>query len=499
MTKSDRTLLGRAIHRERETLQTTPADPDETERESRTIADTPGLSARKTHLDGNNVDLADPSTTITFEDDHGLLTGDHGRPRPSEFWIARQLGQTPQMQLIKHAITQQLTGGRVQVVSEDELTGPMKELAELIEDIYRGPHFQEKQLDDLITGAVGSMVDSAWAYWEILPSENGEYPVAGFKPLPPLQIQHNIDEDTGELLDDPAFYHVPYKRHHGSVDVAGEPTPLGREQVVAMRAPLSSEDDSVYGESLATKVREWLELITDVDVHEKRHYADSQLPSGFLHFMGSLDEDDLTEIEQDIVEVSGDPHELVTTSSEGEAKWIPVGDSVADLDAISQSQWYYKLTLAAAGLNQGEIGIVEGSGFAKETPAQVRQIFKKVTKPYMNAIFDAQNHQALPRIYDGFEADVSDADLRVDLERFDPLHEQIERDETMKEYQVGAISLNELRAELGREASEFEMDVGTGEEVNLADLPRRIVDLLLKRDRPEVNVDGDDVDGGTGD
>lgn len=489
---TDRTPLARAVERERDELgyRDTPDDPGETSARSETIADRPGISARKTRIDGEDVDLETPATTVTFEDDHGLLSDEYGRPRPSEFWIARQLGQTPQMQLIKHAITQQLTGGRVQVVGETELTGPLADLSGLIEDIYAGPHFQERSCDDLITSAVDDLVDAAMAYWEILPSADGEFPVAGFKPLPPLQIQHNVDEDTGELKDDPAFYQVPFTRQHGAVNVTrDEPIQLDRKQVVVMRAPLASRSDSLYGKSLAMKVREWLELITDVDVHEKRHYADSQLPSGFLHFTGSLDDDDLKEIEQDIVEVSGDPHELVTTSTEGDANWIPVGDSVADLDAIAQSQWYYKLVLAAAGLNVGEIGIVEGAGFAKETEDQVKQIFKKVTKPYKSAIFGPQTNQVLPLIYDELDADVTEP-LRVDLERFDPLHEQIERDETMREWSQGAISLNELRGALGRDAVEYELEID-GESHDLADMPRRLVDLLLKRDRPEVTLDDD--------
>lgn len=493
---TNRTPLSRAVTRERNELGYHNNDEEESTA-TEAQADTPGVSARKTRINGTHHDLETPQTTITFEDEHGLLTDDHGRPRPREFWTAKQLGQTPQMHLIKHAITQQLTGGQVQATTEDgELSGALADLGELIEDIYEGPHFQEKSCDALITGAVDDLVDSGMAYWEMLPSADGEFPVAGFKPLPPLQIQHNIDEDTGELLDEPAFYQIPYKNKGGTISVTEtEPISLDREQVVVMRAPLSSRSDRLYPQSLALKVREWLELITDVDVHQKRHFADSQLPSGFLHFLGSLDDDDLAGIEQDIAETAGDPHELVTTTSEEDAKWIPVGDSVVDLDAISQQEWYFKLVLAAAGLNQGEIGIIEGSGFSKELPSQVRQIFKKITKPYKSAIFDAQTHQALPRIYEGFSADISDSPLRVDLERFDPLQEQVEREETLKEWDRGLLSLNETRGTLGKEAAEFEMEVD-GEKIDLANVPRRIVDLLLKRDRPELNVEDEDGAGG---
>lgn len=488
MSSHDQPPLARAIERERRDL----GHDDDKDSDSDTLADAPGLSARKTRIGGEDVDLEDPATSVTFDDENGLLAN-HGRMRPREFWTAKQLGQTPPMELIKIVVTQQLTGGRPIVTDDDgELSGAVADLGAVIEDIYRGPHFQELNFDNLITATVSDLIDLAWAYWETLPSANGEFPVAGFKPLPPLQIQHNLD-DKGEFIKEPAFYHVPFKRSGGTVSVAAkEPTELDREKVVVMRDPQSTRSDEHYGESIATKVREWLEIIIDVDVHQKRHYDDNQLPAGFVHFQGVVGEDKLKEIEQDIKEVSGDPHELVTTTSEDGASWISVGESVVDLEAIQEQQWYYKLVLAAAGLNPNEIGIIEGSGFAKETPALQRAVFKKVTKPMMGAIIEPQNQQVLPRIFDGLNASV-DADLRLELERFDPVQEQIEREETITEWSHGGLTLNEFRGALGKEAYEFPVEIG-GETYNVADIPKDVLELM-KPDMPTLDGLAGDAEG----
>lgn len=487
---TDRTLLERASQQERQDLEHTPTDPDPD-----LLADTASITARSTTIGGEPVDLSEPRTTITFNDESGLLSGEKGRPRPRAFWHAKQLGQTPPMELIKITVTQQLTGGQPQAVSMDGegLEGALADIASLVEDVYRGPHFQELSFDNLITATVSDLVDLAWAYWEALDAqaENVDFPVA-FKPLPPLQIQHNVSEDTGALQEEPAFYQVPFKRQGGTITTDSEAVSLDRGQVVVMRDPQSSRSNSLYGESIATKVREYIELIVDVDVHQKRHYADSELPAGFLHFIGNVGEDDLVEVEQDIVEAAGDPHELVTTTSEGDVSWIPVGESVVDLDAIQEQQWYFKLVFAAAGLNLNELGVIEGSGFAKETPALARQVFKKVTKPMLGAIMDPQNQQVLPQILEEAPGDVDTADLRLELERFDPVQEQVEREETIEHYTVGGLSLNELRGGFGREATEFEADVG-GETVNLADVPKAFLDLL-KPDLPTLGAE--DVSGG---
>jgi len=472
MSSDDRTLLERAA-----------GDPTTDERDDTpdTLIPTGATSARATTIDGERVDLAEPMTGVTFDDGAtAFMAGNHGRPRPRDFWTAKELGQTPPMQLIKITVAQQLTGGRPEVTSpDDDLAGAAADMAALIKDIYDGPHFQELSFDNLVTAAVSDLLDLGWAYWEVLPSEGNEFPVAGFKPLPPLQIQHTVNDDTGDLGSDPAFWQVPFKRSGNSITNNGDAVALERDRMVVMRDPQSTRSDSLYGESVATKVREWLELIVDVDVHQKRHYSDSQLPAGFLHFTGAIQDDDLESIENDIAEASGDPHDLVTTSSDGDVSWIPVGESVVDLDAIQEQTWYFKLVLAAAGLNANELGIVEGSGFAKETPALQRAIYKKVTKPMMNAILQPQNHQVLPQIMDGLSGSVEQP-LELTIERFDPVQEQIERDETMDEWREKAVSLNELRGGIGRDGIDLTAEVPElGGEVNIADLPRYVVDLFL--------------------
>lgn len=473
---SNRTFLEQA-------LGDADADADETPTALEQVE--AGISARSTQIGGEDVDVADPITGPTFGDVGGVFAGDHGRPRPREFWTAKQLGRTPPMQVIKIVVAQQLTGGRWRGVNPDgELQGATADFAALLEDIYDGPHYQELSKDNLITTAVSDLVDLAWAYWEILPSANGEFPVAAFKPLPPLQIQHNLSDETGDFVDEPAFWQVPFRNTGNTISMDGEAEPLNREDVVVMRAPQSAETDRHYGQSIATKVREWLEIIIDVDVHLKRHYDDSQLPAGLLHFTQSLGDDKMQQVEDDIREAAGDPHELVSVDTDADVKWVPIGDSVVDLDAIQEQTWYMKLVLAAAGLNANELGLVEGSGFAKESPTMQKMIFKKVTKPYQNSIVGPQNTQALPRIRGGLSGTI-DTNVRLELERFDPVQEAVERQETMDEWREKAVSLNELRGELGREATEFVVEIEElGGEVNIADVPRYMIDLFLDQTNP---------------
>lgn len=493
MSSTERTLLERTLGGD------TPDESDDGD--TRTLVEQAGagLSAKSTRINGEEVDTAPSITGPTFsEGAASFMSGDKGRPRPREFWTAKQLGQTPPMQLIKITVAQQLTGGRPDVYAEnDEITGAAEEVAALIEDIYQGPHYQEMSFDNLMTATVSDLIDLGWAYWEIQESANGEFPVASFKPLPPLQVQHEVDEDDGDLGEDPAYWWVPYQRTGNTIGTNGDARGLEKDRVVAMRDPQSSRSDSLYGESVATKVREWLELIVDIDVHQKRHFSDSQLPAGFLHFAGNIGDDKLEAVQDDIIEAAGDPHDLVTTTSDGDASWVPVGESVVDLDAIQEQQWYFKLVLAAAGLNEGELGIVEGSGFAKELPALQKMLYKKVTKPMKGAIFDPQNSEVLPRIFEGISANV-DTRLVLDLERFDPIQEQIERQETMDEWREKAVSLNELRGGIGREATELIMDVPElGGEVNVADLPRYVVDLVLDQSDP-FNMEGGTTESQSG-
>lgn len=101
----------------------------------------------------------------------------------------------------------------------------------------------------------------------------------------------------------------------------------------------------------------------------------------------------------------------------------------------------------------------------------------------------------LPQIFGGLSASV-DTRLELDIERSDPVQEQIERQETMDEWREKAVSLNELRGGIGRDATELVMDVPElGGEVNVADLPRYVVDLLLDQS-PEVTIGDGDASAG---
>jgi len=502
---SDQTPFERAVDAEARSGLSTPDDTDDTDEDTARPVEVieaghGDLTAMSTTIGGDSVDLAEPRTEPQFHDVAEYMSGEYGRPRPRRFWHARQIGRTPQMQLIKNTVAQQLTGGDPVVTGEEEVDGALRELADLVEDIYDGPHFHRKGWDDLITDTVNDFIDFGWGYWEQRPSADGSLPIAAFKPLPALSVQHNLDDDSGEFaseVDDenPMLYFVPYRTRGGNVSAArGDPHGLLEEEVVVMRGPLTSENNTAYGQSPATKVREWIELITDVDAPQKRHYADSQLPAGLVHFEGAIGKDDLQEFEQNILEVAGDPQEMVTTTADGPATWIPIGGEVADLDAIAQQEHYYKLVLAAIGLNQSEINVVESSGFAKESPELQKMVYKNVTKPFMKTITNAQNNQALPRIFDALDADL-DTPLEFDMERFDPVQEAQERQEAREEYGMGALSLGEYRGELGKETESYVVELA-GQEVDLATTPRDVVETLRRIESGEVDDEEADATGG---
>ena len=161
---SDQTPFERAVSG----VDDRPDDTDDTDdaparpREVEVIDAEGDMSALSTTIGGDPVDLAEPRTEPQFDDVAEYMSGEYGRPRPRRFWHARQIGRTPQMQLIKNTVAQQLTGGDPIVTGDEELDGALRELADLVEDIYNGPHFHRKGWDDLITDTVNDFIDFGW-------------------------------------------------------------------------------------------------------------------------------------------------------------------------------------------------------------------------------------------------------------------------------------------------------------------------------------------------
>lgn len=440
----------------------------------------------ETTIGGESVPIASASTTTSGEDT--WLTGEqkYGWPRGREALEARQIQQTWAMELITNGIVDQLLGGDLTFESDDDEVGSAEaELQAVIQDVLEGPHLMDDTLDDLIAAAVADMVGPGNAYWEILPAEDGSVPVAALKPIDALTVRHNYDRNGNPK--DPPYWQASGAFTGENVAALGSvsPTPLTRDDVVAMRYPGSRRSYRIYPRSPAMQVKQTLELLANSTTHHNRFYSDDEIPAGFVQIMGA-DNTSISEIQDKLQAAAGDPRSVEVIGGEGAAQWIEMGGTAINLNVIEEQKWFLQLCLAAFGLGKAEIGLIEDVNRANGEIEQSR-IFKRVTGPFAKELSRAFGH-----IADQFEV-YRQLDRPFDIRlRFSDPREERAREQRLREmYQAGGLTLRQYARRRGDEDvadNEMTVEIG-GEEIDYGDLPLPVLEHKLRDARASVQED----------
>lgn len=451
-----------------------------------------GEAKSETTVGGEALEAEDAGTSGTFSVEGTFLTSqEYGIPRGAEAWEARQLGETPTMEIIKNTVTDQLNGIDLAFVSDEgeEFPDPVVEFQNLLRDILLGPHTKGLDLDDIIAEATVDMIDTAYGYWQPLASKDGSIPVLMLKPLDPLSIQHNLTEQ--DEFGDPAYYQAPFQTVGGSaISMSGiDPTPLEQDELVQMHWKGSPRTNRAYAMSPAMQLKEYLRHIKDSTVHLGRYYSDNQIPPGILQWMEASDSD-LENVRKQIKDASGDPRKAPSIGGTGQARWVDIGGDKIQLDVIEEQKWFKQLCWAAIGVNKHEMGIIEDVN--RSTASEVSTIiYKRVTLPLTNTFEQAINRQILP-LFDTYNN--LGRPFRAKLQHSDPVREREREEALLERWNAGAISYREYRQQLGEDPGETTISIN-GEEVDYGALPKHMADRALRAvsSGDTVEVEGGDL------
>lgn len=452
-----------------------------------------GAFKSETTVDGEPIAAEDSETTGTFSVEGTFLTSqEYGIPRGNEAWEARQLGETPTMEIIKNTVTDQLNGVDLAFVSDDgeELPSAVEEFQALLRDILLGPHTKSLDFDDLVAASTVDMIDSGYGYWQPLASKDGSIPVLMLKPLDPLSIQHNLTEQ--DEFDEPAYYQAPFQTVGGSaVSMAGiEPTPLEQDELVQMHWKGSPRTNRAYVMSPAMQLKEYLRHIKDSTVHLGRYYSDNEIPPGILQWI-EASESDLENVRKQIKDASGDPRKAPSIGGTGQARWVDIGGDAIQLDVIEEQKWFKQLCWASIGVNKHEMGIIEDVN--RNTASEVSTIiYKRVTLPLTQTFEQAINRQLLP-LFDAYNA--MGRPFRAKLQHTDPVREREREQALLERWNAGAITYREYRDQLGEDPGETTIAIN-GEEVDYGALPKHMAERALRAvsSGDTVEIEGGDLE-----
>jgi len=456
-------------------------------------------------VDGDEVTVARPETKQPDNESGNWLTsGDsYGVPRGIDAAKQRQIVQTAAMQTIVNGIVDQLLGGDLTFLDDEDAMDDLGEgqrdaagqLKTILRDVLTGPHMGDEDLDDIVTACVEDMLGPGNAYIQLLGAENADLPVVSLSTLDPLTIRHNYDEHG--YPEDPPYYQAIGAFSGGTVSSVGvlDPTPLQDEDIAVLRYPKGNRSYRRYPVSASWQVKEWLEILADSVTHHKRYYSDNEVPPGLMQVVDAS-EGTIDDIKNQVEQAAGDPRDFPIVGGEAPANWIEMGGTAINLDVISEQEWFFKMCLMSLGLNKAEVGMVEDVNYSNGE-VQSEMVYKKVGQP-----FGKQFEQAFLKVARQFDVFTELGEpFTPTLANSDPKAERARQERLREEYQNGVITLRQFHRRTGNEDIAEDDDQYTttinGEEVSYGDDPlwvaKRKFSALGATD-PEQGGGGDEGD-----
>ncbi|AFH22491.1 hypothetical protein OSG_eHP27_00195 [environmental Halophage eHP-27] len=438
-------------------------------------------------VDGDDLTIERPETKQPDDKSGNWLTASdaYGVPRGIEAAKQRQIVQTAAMQSITNGIVDQLLGGELAFLDDedamDELSDSETEAAgrlkTILRDVLTGPHMGDEDLDDIVTACVEDMLGPGNAYIQLLAPEGGELPVVSLSTLDPLTVRHNVDEHG--YPEDPPYWQALGAFSSTSFSASGvmEPVPLQDGDVAVLRYPKGNRSYRRYPVSAAWQVKEWLEILADSVTHHKRYYSDNEVPPGLMQIVNAS-ESTINDIVNKVEQASGDPRDFPVVGGEAPANWIEMGGTAINLDVIQEQQWFFQMCLGSLGLGKAEVGMIEDVNRANGE-IEADRVYKRVAGPFGKQfeqafLYVARQFPAFTELGEPFTPTLAYTDPRAEAAREDRLR---------KDYEAGKITLRQYvrrsgNADIADDPDSFVVDLD-GETIDYGSHPKWVASRLL--------------------
>jgi hypothetical protein len=431
-------------------------------------------------VDGDTVTIAEPETKQPDENSGNWLTANDsfGVPRGVGAAKQRQIVQTAAMQSIVNGIVDQLLGGDLVFLDDEDTMDDLGEseldaagrLKTILRDVLTGPHMGDEDLDDIVTACVEDMLGPGNAYIQLLEPTGGQLPVASLTTLDPLTIRHNYNEHG--YPEDPPYFQAMgafSMTAGGSSTAIHDPTPLQDEQLAVLRYPKGNRSYRRYPVSAAWQVKEWLEILADSTTHHKRYYSDNEVPPGLMQVVDASKQT-IQDIQHQVEQASGDPRDFPIVGGEAPANWIEMGGTAINLDVIQEQQWFFKMCLGSLGLGKQELGFIEDVN-RSNGEVEYDRVIKRVAGPFGKQFEEAFLHVArrfptFVELGEPFTPTLANTDQRAKIAKEERLTEQV---------QAGVITPRQWarrtdNQDLAENDEQWQVSVN-GQTVNYGDLP----------------------------
>lgn len=385
-----------------------------------------------------------------------------GQPRRIDVKLLRSYAKSGWVQMVIGTFSRQISALDWRIVPEDptDKTDRTKDI-ELVTNFFKkmneNPQSSVNDLDCEVIDDIATLDSGVFNYVyskdsyeegviEILDNIGGvltSYNGLKLKPLGKRKLIAVKSVDGGSMLKDVDLYknlrgYYQYSFKHPLLN----PTKYEKEEIsfIVMRKKASS----VYGFSPVEGIVQELEVLIQGTKRNKDIFKNFAIPD-VLIALEKANPDALRKLKSEWLSANANksnPVHFINYPISGVQK---LAESNKDLEWLDGQKWYFRIVFANFGVSPDEAGFFENSNKSNDE-GQERVTMRNAMRPYLAALEREHTNRTITELLQN-----ENHGLKFEYLLKDDVREKEEFQQDMQMIQIGAMTINELRAKMGKE------------------------------------------------
>lgn len=419
-----------------------------------------------------------------------------GYPRFVDIPELRRLAKTPFVEMVISTIINEIAHVDWDIVPKDKDNYNEKHI-DLVKQFFDNPNVNKENFDqqlrrilrDILTidsGVWVKVFNQAGLLTELYIRDGGTFTLnpdkfgtfAGKADIIPMEMSFNWRASempvSGRLVDgnpdDTSLIRIAEAAayfQYGWITGA-RPMPFGKKEVVYLMQ--NPQTDSIYGLSRMEILLDCVQMLVYGIDYNLDYFTNNNIPRGVFQAVGISQEEmkalsekwrESLKTKNDVGDWRKEWHKMPFINVEG--KFIPIQFTAAEMELITQQQWFSKLVWAVFGVTPSELGFTESSNRATEV-IQSKVFRRKTIRPLLSLIESHINAEIIPEFINGVVLNYGEEgrmqvvkgidDVEFRFEMYDIEEDMQKMAIYEKQIKMGIKTKNEIREEMGLEPVE---------------------------------------------
>lgn len=397
---------------------------------------------------------------------HWMFNSRYGQPRGINVFELRTFAKSSWVQMVTTTIKNQISTIEWDLPNKDkEDRGTYDEEKKLIKEFTDRMNANGEDFNDNITPMLNDWLEiDAGAIVKIFSKESyaeQEVQLVDEQGINQGTKTLNLLKPFGEreleetMFVDGATFTVQYDRYrrlqayyqYSWRSPMGAPIPFEPDEVAYFKSNTRTWD--AYGFSPLQSIQQVVELLIQSTRWNKDFFINNAIPDALIG-LPQLDDKQIARFNEEWkMKFKGRAHKMAMVNTD--VAYQSLVSSARDMEWLDGQKWFMHLVFGVYGVSPVEAGFHENVNQGNQS-GQERITVKNAIKPYLARIEKFMNNNLIPELLQKLPSEIP---FEFKYFPHDHVQEQIEFEQSTKELELGALTINEYRAEKGLDPVEW--------------------------------------------